>query len=108
MLAYYVEWHMRQALAPLLFDDDDKETAQGLRKSVVAPAVRSPAALRKAALKKTPDSFPVMGFQEVLKNLTTIVKDTMKPKVAGAPTFRKMTIPNRYQQHLLDLLGVRL
>jgi hypothetical protein len=41
LLAYYVEWHMRQALAPLLFDDDDKAAADALRKSVVAPAQRS-------------------------------------------------------------------
>lgn len=48
MLAYYVEWHMRQKLAPMLFDDDDVETAEELRKSVVAPAERSPRALEKA------------------------------------------------------------
>ena len=44
MLAYYVEWHMRQVLAPLLFDDDDKAAGEARRTSVVAPAQRSPRA----------------------------------------------------------------
>ena len=48
LLAYYVEWHMRQALAPLLFDDDDKAAAELLRPSIVAPAQRSPRAKAKA------------------------------------------------------------
>jgi DDE family transposase len=52
MLAYYVEWHMRQLLAPILFDDHDKSQAQAARASIVAPAKRSAAARRKAATKK--------------------------------------------------------
>ena len=55
MLAYYVEWHMRQLLAPLLFDDHDKAAAKSARASVFAPAQRSAAALRKAASRKTDD-----------------------------------------------------
>jgi hypothetical protein len=47
MLAYYLEWHMRQCLATMLFDDTDKEAADALRKSVVAQAQRSPAAIKK-------------------------------------------------------------
>ena len=53
MLAYYVEWHMRRALAPLLFDDHDPQAAELKRRSVVAPAKRSPAALAKAGRKRT-------------------------------------------------------
>jgi hypothetical protein len=53
MLAYYVEWHMRQALAPLLFDDEDKAGAAARRASIVQPAQRSEAALRKAATRRT-------------------------------------------------------
>lgn len=53
MLAYYVEWHMRKNLAPLLFDDEDKAAAQKLRASVVAPAQRSTAAQAKALSKRT-------------------------------------------------------
>ena len=47
MLAYYLEWHMRQKLAPMLFDDTDKDAAEAARASVVAPAQRSEAAIRK-------------------------------------------------------------
>ena len=108
MLAYYVQWHMRKALAPILFDDDDPEGGQRLRESVVTPALRSPKAQRKAGTKRTEQGFPVMNFQGVLKHLATIAKDTMQPCIPGAPTFRKTTIPSRYQQHILDLLGVRV
>ena len=48
MLAYYLEWHMRQRLAPMLFDDTDKDAAEALRVSVVAQAQRSPAAVTQA------------------------------------------------------------
>ena len=54
MLAYYVEWHMRRALAPLLFDDEDPAAAQAQRTSVVAPAQRSQSAAEKAPAKKPP------------------------------------------------------
>jgi hypothetical protein len=59
MLAYYLEWHMRQALAPILFDDHERTTAQVQRKSIVAPAQRSPAASKNAAAKRTALSAPV-------------------------------------------------
>ena len=52
MLAYYIEWHMRRALAPMLFDDDDTQAAEEARKSIVSPAGRSPKAKSKDALKK--------------------------------------------------------
>ena len=63
MLAYYVEWHMRRALAPLLFDDHDPAAAEQQRTSVVAPARRSPAALAKAGRKRTEDDLPVHSFR---------------------------------------------
>jgi len=108
MLAYYVEWHMRKALAPILFQDDDPAAGQAVRGSVVAPAVRSLKARRKAATKRTEEGFPVLNFRGVFDFLATIVNNTMQPRIPGAPSFRKMTTPNRYQQHILDLLGVRL
>ena len=58
MLAYYVEWHMRRDLAPILFDDDDRAQAQRQRRSVVAPAKRSTRALEKARTKQTHDGLP--------------------------------------------------
>ena len=53
MLAYYVEWHMRQCLAPMLFDDEDPASAHALRRSVVAPAVRSPSAAARPSTSCT-------------------------------------------------------
>ena len=64
MLAYYVEWHMRE-LAPLLFDDHDPEAAERCRSSVVQPAQRSPAG-NKAARKRTHDDLPVHSFRSLL------------------------------------------
>jgi len=63
MLAYYLEWHMRQTLAPMLFEDADKQAAKTLRTSVVAPAQRSPAAVQKQTTKSSPDGLPVHSFR---------------------------------------------
>jgi transposase len=107
-LAYYVEWHMRRKLAPILFEDDDQETAEALRHSVVAPARRSPRAVRKAQTKTTDDGTPVHSFSGVMANLATIVKNRIQPKLAGIEPFHKVTLPSRFQQKVLDLLGVKL
>ena len=63
MLAYYVEWHMRSKLAPVLLDDHDRAAGEQLRESVVQPAQRSPAAHRKAVSKRTDDDLPVHSFR---------------------------------------------
>jgi transposase len=108
MLAYYVEWHMRQALAPLLFDDEDAEAAEARRPSVVAPAQPSPKARRKASRQRTDEGEPVHSFQTLLADLATIVKNRIAPKIAGAQPFDQMTRPTPLQQRVLDLLRVRL
>jgi hypothetical protein len=108
MLAYYVEWHMRKALAPLLFEEDDKESAEALRTSVVAPAQPSPKARRKAQTKQTEDGTPVHSFQTLLADLATIVKNRIQPKLPGAEPFDQITRPTSLQQQALDLLGVHL
>ena len=69
MLAYYVEWHMRRALTPLLFDDHDRAAAEQERTSVVAPARRSRAARAKAGRKRTDDDLPVHSFRTLLTDL---------------------------------------
>jgi len=79
MLAYYVEWHMRQALAPLLFDDHDPAAAEAARPSAVAPAQRSPSAQRKALTRLTADDTPVHGFQTLMSDLATIAKNRILP-----------------------------
>ena len=73
MLAYYLEWHMRQKLAPLLFDDTDKEAAEAARASAVAKAQRSPIAIRKQTTGVTPDGLPVHSFRTLLADLADAI-----------------------------------
>jgi hypothetical protein len=108
MLAYYVEWHMRRALAPILFDDDDEAQAEAARPSPVAPAQRSMRARRKALHKRTDDDEPVHSLQSLLRDLATITKNRIQPRNAGAESFDRITIPTRAQQRALELLGVSL
>lgn len=108
MLAYYVEWHMRQLLAPVLFDDRDKTAAQAARASVVAPAQRSAATKRKAATRKTADGIPVHSFQTLLADLATIVKNRIQPKDKKIPAFDMLTTPTPVQQQAFALLDVTL
>ena len=108
MLAYYVEWHMRQALAPLLFDEDDPEHAQLLRESVVAPARRSAMAQRKAQTKHTVDGLPVHSFQSLLANLGTLVKNRVESPAMPAIAFDKITQPTPLQHKVFELLDVSL
>jgi transposase len=106
MLAYYVEWHMRQALAPMLFDDDDKAAALASRDSVVQPAQRSERARRKARTKHTDGGAPVHAFQTLLDDLATVARNTLLPKAQGATPFECLTTPTPLQHRAFDLLGV--
>jgi len=106
LLAYYVEWHMRQALAPLLFEDEDKNTAEALRTSVVAPAQRSPRARRKAQTKQTDDGLPVHSFRTLLADLATLTKNQVRSRAAGAVTVEMLATPTPVQQRAFDLLQV--
>lgn len=108
MLAYYVEWHMRQLLAPLLFDDDDKPQAPAARTSIVAPAQRSAAAKRKALTKHTSQGLRVHSFQTLLGDLATIAKNKIQPKDKKIAAFDMLTQPTVIQQRAFDLLGVEL
>jgi hypothetical protein len=105
MLAYYVEWHMRRAMAPLLFDD---ELRGGPRRSPVAPASRSDVAKAKARTKRTAQDWPVESFQDWLKDLATIVKNRVQPRLKSIPAFDVTTRPTPAQQHALQLLGASL
>jgi transposase len=108
MLAYYVEWHMRESLAPLLFQDCDKESAKASRTSIVAPAKRSERAQEKARKKVTPDGYPVHSFSTMLQCLSSITSNQIKPRLSHLPAFDKITQPNPLQQRALDLLQIRL
>ena len=105
MLAYYVEWHMRGKLKPLLFDDHDPQAGEQRRRSVVAPAKRSPAALAKASRKRTADDLPVHSFRTLLTDLGTLTVNTMLVADTGA-SFPLQTQPTEVQQRCFELLGV--
>jgi transposase len=105
MLAYYVEWHMRRDLAPILFDDDDRAVAESARESVVDAAQRSPRALAKARTKRTQDGYPVQSFQNLLQDLATVVKNRVQPK-DGSDAFDIITVPTPLQQKAYELLEV--
>jgi transposase len=107
MLAYYVEWHMRQALAPLLFDDDDKAAGEARRASVVAPAQGSPRAQRKAQTKRTDAGMPVHSFQTLLDDLATVTQNRVRLVQSNAET-TLLTTPTPLQQRAFDLLQVPL
>jgi transposase len=106
MLAYYIEWHMRQRLAPMLYDDTDKELAEALRPSVVAKAQRSPAAITKQTTGRTADGLPVHSFRSLIADLATLARNTVTTAVTPNLPFTIVTRPTRIQQKALDLLTV--
>jgi hypothetical protein len=106
LLAYYVEWHMRQALKPLLFDDDDKAAAEATRPSIVAPAPRSPRAKAKAATKRTAEGLPVHSFQTLLVDLATLTLNQVRPRGVDGAMLNILTTPTPLQQRAFDLLSV--
>ena len=108
MLAYYVEWHMRQRLKPLLFDDDDAAAAEAARPSIVAPAEVSASAKDKARSKHTADGLPVHSFRTLLGDLATVAKNRVVPNIPGSEPFETITRPTKLQRQALALLGVRL
>jgi len=104
MLAYYVEWHMREAWRELMFADTDQQ-AKATR-DPVAPAKRSKAALAKAARHTLDDGTPVHSFATLLEELATIVRNTCRTPNIGpdAPTFEVLTTPNAKQQRAFELI----
>ena len=106
MLAYHLEWHMRQALAPILFDDHDRPAADAARTSPVAKAKPSPAAARKATTKRTDDGLTVHSFKSLLADLATLTRNTVR--LGRGQTFPLLATPTELQRRALDLLAVKL
>jgi hypothetical protein len=105
MLAYYLEWHMRQALKPILFDDHDKPAADAARGSIVAKAVRSEAAKRKVNARRTDDDLPVHSFQSLVADLATFTRNTMGMGDSSATflLYPKLTPTQERAFRLLDV-----
>ena len=106
MLAYYLEWHMRQCLAPMLYDDTDKDAAEAQRPSVVAKAERSPAAVTKQTTGRTEDGLPVHSFRTLLDDLATLTRNTLVTPIAPEQPFTLTARPTPVQQKARDLLGL--
>ena len=106
MLAYYLEWHMRQALKSILFDDHDRAAAEAARTSIVGKAERSDAADRKAATKRTHDDLPVHSFRSLLADLATITRNTMAMRQAPDAAFVLYPQLTALQDRAFQLLGV--
>ncbi len=105
MLAYYVEWHIREAWRELMFADCDQ--AAKLTRDPVAPAKRSDAAMKKVASRTLDDGTQVHSFQTLMQELQSIVRNTCRtPKGAqDAPTFQITTTANPKQKHALELIA---
>jgi hypothetical protein len=106
MLAHYLEWHLLDRLAPLLFVDDDKAAADAARPSPVAPALRSERPKAKDARKRTADGEPAHSFQSLLADLATICVNRIQPTDADVRAFDIVTTPTPLQRRALELLGV--
>jgi hypothetical protein len=104
MLAYYVEWHMREAWRELMFADEDLERKK--HRDPVAAAERSEAALDKVATRKLKDGSLVHSFRTLLAELSTIVRNTCEARVGqrSGSTFQMTTTPNPTQHRALQLL----
>ena len=105
MLAYYVEWHLKQCLAPLLFEDEEIDDGS----LNVIKASRSESAQSKERKKRNQENFPVHSFRTLLEDLGTICLNTVECTIReGSYRFSKITRPTQLQQKALDLLGVSL
>jgi hypothetical protein len=111
MLAYHVEWHLRQALAPLLFHDPDIEAARAQRASPVASTEPSDAAKMKKASKRNADGLRVMRFADLIGHLGTLTRNTMRVSLQANHRFTQFASPTSIQEtafRLLDLEPMRV
>ena len=104
MLAYYVEWHLREAWRELMFADTEQH-AKATR-DPVAPATRSASAQAKAATHALADGTPAHSFATLMAELATIVRNTCRAPSAGpdAPTFEVTTTAELKHQRALALV----
>ena len=105
MLAYYVEWHMRAALAPILFEDELRAQTNESRQSVVAPATRSAEAHLKVAKRRGQDGTPLHSFSSLLADLATLTRNTVRVASSEA-TLIHYAHPTPVQAKAFALLGL--
>ena len=107
LLAYYVEWHMRDALKPMLFDDEFIEEARATRASPVAKAVRSEHAKRKDRTKLADDGLPLHSFRTLLQDLGTLTYNIVHTRLNPEAKIVMTTRPTPLQDKAFRLLGVK-
>lgn len=105
MLAYHVEWHLRQALAPLLFHDTDIQAGRDARSSPVERTEPSPVVLAKKATKRTRDGHPVMGFAELISHLGTLARNSLSMPLQPGHPITLYSQPTALQKKAFELLG---
>jgi len=106
MLGYYVEWHLRDAWAPILFADHDRAAAQEQRVSPVAAAEISDAAKRKRGTRRSDDGLPVSGFRDLLDHLATMTLNVVASPHAPNAAITLIAKPTNLQARALNLLGI--
>ena len=106
MLAYHVEWHMRRALAPMLYEDEEKEALLAARPSPVTKAPRSEAARAKEANHRTPDGLPVHSFQSLIADLATLCLNTCVTALNPDYQITIATRPTPIQAKAFELLAI--
>jgi hypothetical protein len=104
MLAYYVQWHLKEAWAPLLFEEEDLPALRAQR-DPVARAEPSPSVQRKKATRQAPQGLPVQSFPTLLRHLATRCRNRCRLATdpAGA-TFPLLTQPTPLQAEAFRLL----
>jgi len=106
MLAYYVEWHLRRAWAPILFEDDELERARRQR-DPIRPAAPTASATRKKATHTTPEGLPVHSFETLLAELASRGRNTYRLKSNDSSlTFTQVPDPTPIQRRAYELLGL--
>jgi len=106
MLAYHVEWHMREKLAPLLFHDTHIEAARAERSSPVAKTEPSDAVKAKKATKRSADGNPVMAFSGLIAHLGTLTRNTMRVPLKSRHSFTMYSRPTTLQEAAFKLLEI--
>jgi hypothetical protein len=105
MMAYYVEWHLREALKPILFQDHDREGAEAERQSPVAPATTSPAAQRKRGRRRNDENLPLSSYADLMAHLATQTLNTAALPKASHVAFTTLAKPTPLQAAAFKLLG---
>jgi transposase len=106
MLAYHVEWHLRQVLAPLLFHDTDLVAAKAARTSPVTPTEPSDAVKAKKTTKRSAEGQRVMSFTDLIAHLGTLVRNTMRVPARPNHRFTLHSTATALQEAAFELLGL--